>query len=132
MCKNVTICARSTLLIFIFRVEEIGGAVKTIVDLLEETEDAVVHEKCEKELLKMFTGLPTSHPLVEQVSKQVESSIGSTRWELRMRACTLFGLFSQVRVVTTLLATRRCNWEDIMFLVDLVRCKNCHLTNIIC
>ena len=74
--------------------------VVTIATFLENTEDSVVHKKCENQLSTMFANLPESDPLVQEVFGKVVSSVESINPKLRMRSLTLLSIFIQTLSVT--------------------------------
>ena len=74
---------------------EMPNVVKSIVNVLEDTTDAAIHDKCERQLGKIFGSLPKDHPLVATIINEVETGLRAREWKARQRALTLFAIFAQ-------------------------------------
>lgn len=67
---------------------------KALVSLLENNEDARVHEACEMQLRRMFSTLPSSNSILSSAREQVDSGIHSASTKLRHRSVTLLKVFA--------------------------------------
>ena len=80
---------------------EMPSVVKSIIDVLEQTSDAAVHEKATSQLSKIFGSLPKSHPLVGSIISEVDAGLVSFQWNQRQRALTLFVIFANSMDLST-------------------------------
>ena len=90
---------------------EVPNVVRAIVEMLEKTEDASVHNSASNQLQKMFSSLPSDHPIVKTITGEVLTTITSTDRRVRQTALTLFSLFASavplatfINIITRLVA----------------------------
>lgn len=72
--------------------QELSTVVRSILDMLEENSDAVIHQISQEQLSRVFSTFSNEHPLVVTLVDHVESGLLSCEVNKRHRAFTLWSI----------------------------------------